>query len=229
MYDPAIGRWLSVDPKREFASGYLGMGNNPVSNTDPDGGEITDWYKNEKTGKTEWHVNNPGKGYTWIGNKDFSPDLDLIDRASLPKNFEFKAVSGGENLNFTHYGNGFVAQVKSYAMQGAPLDLPIGPGGGGKLLIKSFDDIIVGLSKIDVKQGYKYISKLDARSVYKSLRSNGYDLIHSAANQKVLSNPKTGEVIRFTKSNTGGYKGFDSAVKSIENTGKNLRVFFQNF
>ncbi|MFW5762116.1 MAG: RHS repeat-associated core domain-containing protein [Cyclobacteriaceae bacterium] len=37
MYDPVIGRWLSVDPARQFASPYLGMGNNPVSGVDPDG------------------------------------------------------------------------------------------------------------------------------------------------------------------------------------------------
>lgn len=38
QYDPVIGRWISVDPKREFYSAYVGMGNNPVNQTDPDGG-----------------------------------------------------------------------------------------------------------------------------------------------------------------------------------------------
>ncbi|RWU09945.1 RHS repeat domain-containing protein [Pedobacter chitinilyticus] len=38
MYDPAIGRWMSVDPYNEFWSSYVGMGNNPISTTDPDGG-----------------------------------------------------------------------------------------------------------------------------------------------------------------------------------------------
>ncbi|MBD0405126.1 RHS repeat-associated core domain-containing protein [Flammeovirga sp. EKP202] len=37
MYDPVIGRWLSVDPARQFASGYVAMGNNPVMGVDPDG------------------------------------------------------------------------------------------------------------------------------------------------------------------------------------------------
>jgi len=39
-YDPIVGRWLSTDPYREFASPYIGMGNNPVNYTDPDGGRI---------------------------------------------------------------------------------------------------------------------------------------------------------------------------------------------
>ncbi len=27
-YDPVIGRWMAVDPARQYASGYIGMGNN---------------------------------------------------------------------------------------------------------------------------------------------------------------------------------------------------------
>jgi RHS repeat-associated protein len=39
MYDSKIGRWLQYDPQGQFYSPYVGMGNNPVKNTDPDGGE----------------------------------------------------------------------------------------------------------------------------------------------------------------------------------------------
>lgn len=38
MYDARIGRWVSPDPYGQFSSGYVGMGNNPVNGTDPDGG-----------------------------------------------------------------------------------------------------------------------------------------------------------------------------------------------
>jgi RHS repeat-associated protein len=37
-YDPQIGRWTGADPYDEFASPYVGMGNDPVSNVDPSGG-----------------------------------------------------------------------------------------------------------------------------------------------------------------------------------------------
>jgi RHS repeat-associated protein len=37
MYDPALGRFNGVDPKSQFASPYVGMGNNPVLGVDPDG------------------------------------------------------------------------------------------------------------------------------------------------------------------------------------------------
>ena len=39
MYDSRIARWLQYDPKGEFWSPYIGMGNDPISKTDPDGGE----------------------------------------------------------------------------------------------------------------------------------------------------------------------------------------------
>lgn len=38
MYDARIGRWMSVDPYGQFASPYIGMGNNPQMSIDPDGG-----------------------------------------------------------------------------------------------------------------------------------------------------------------------------------------------
>jgi RHS repeat-associated protein len=37
-YDPQIGRFLQNDPYDQFASGYVGMGNDPVDNVDPSGG-----------------------------------------------------------------------------------------------------------------------------------------------------------------------------------------------
>ncbi|GGF27949.1 hypothetical protein GCM10011383_44570 [Hymenobacter cavernae] len=38
LYDARIGRWLSTDPEGQFDSPFVGMGNNPVSGTDSDGG-----------------------------------------------------------------------------------------------------------------------------------------------------------------------------------------------
>jgi RHS repeat-associated protein len=38
LYDSRIGRWTAPDPAGQFYSPYVGMGNNPVSNVDADGG-----------------------------------------------------------------------------------------------------------------------------------------------------------------------------------------------
>lgn len=48
LWDGRIGRWLSPDPYGQYASPYLGMGNNPVSRVDPDGGADGD------PGKGSW-------------------------------------------------------------------------------------------------------------------------------------------------------------------------------
>jgi RHS repeat-associated protein len=38
LWDGRLGRWLTVDPYSQYDSPYLGMGNNPLSMIDPDGG-----------------------------------------------------------------------------------------------------------------------------------------------------------------------------------------------
>ncbi|AZQ63926.1 hypothetical protein EI427_17345 [Flammeovirga pectinis] len=72
MYDPVIGRWMSVDPARQYASGYVGMGNNPVMGLDPDGRRKVYYNADGRwTGRTEnntfWHT-------LWHGNQKFVDD-----------------------------------------------------------------------------------------------------------------------------------------------------------
>ncbi|MCL9807673.1 hypothetical protein NAT51_19275 [Flavobacterium amniphilum] len=38
LWDGRLGRWLTVDPYGQYFLPYLGMGNNPISRIDPDGG-----------------------------------------------------------------------------------------------------------------------------------------------------------------------------------------------
>jgi len=65
MYDSRIGRWLSGDPKGQFSSPYMAMGNNPVNGTDPDGG----WWE-------EWNNERNGRG--WISNAGYDHMQGLI-------------------------------------------------------------------------------------------------------------------------------------------------------
>lgn len=52
-YDSAIGRWLTTDPYGQYHSPYVGMGNNPVSGIDADGG----WSEEgDPPNKNAWHV-----------------------------------------------------------------------------------------------------------------------------------------------------------------------------
>lgn len=56
QYDPVVGRWTSVDPERQYASPFVGMGNNPVSRIDPDGGF------------DEWNI-LPNGERVWVSDK----------------------------------------------------------------------------------------------------------------------------------------------------------------
>lgn len=68
LWDGRLGRWLSPDPYGQYASPYLGMGNNPLSLIDPDGGKTDDFYKNNTTGAIEWFDGSGAiDGYEHLG------------------------------------------------------------------------------------------------------------------------------------------------------------------
>ncbi len=49
LWDSRIGRWLTTDPAGQYSSPYLGMGNNPITHVDPDGGEDNPIYGSDGT------------------------------------------------------------------------------------------------------------------------------------------------------------------------------------
>jgi RHS repeat-associated protein len=52
MWDGRIGRWSSMDPAGQYASTYLGMGNNPVNGVDADGQK---WFRSKSNSSNfEW-------------------------------------------------------------------------------------------------------------------------------------------------------------------------------
>ena len=67
-YDNLIGRWTTKDPKGQYHSPYVGMGNNPVSGTDPDGGYSyfgALWRRLAYGGSGVMNRNLEGRGRTW--------------------------------------------------------------------------------------------------------------------------------------------------------------------
>ena len=74
MYDGRVGRWMTYDPKKQFANPYLGLGNNPFNGIDPDGGSFLNWYKNDLTGEVSWiEGSGPREGFTDLGADALSP------------------------------------------------------------------------------------------------------------------------------------------------------------
>lgn len=88
MWDARIGRWLTTDPAGQYSSPYLGMGNNPISRVDPDGG-------------LDWHYDNDGNLVS-----------DAGDNAQTLAKFKGISLSEAQNIIssegfFTDFNNSF--------------------------------------------------------------------------------------------------------------------------
>lgn len=104
LWDGRIGRWLSPDPYGQYASPYLGMGNNPIGLIDPDGGKTNDWYRNLDTGEYTWFDGSDKiDGYQHLGVTffDWNPikrnyawafDKDKVSDSTGPIVFNFGSL-----------------------------------------------------------------------------------------------------------------------------------------
>ncbi|NQX37567.1 RHS repeat-associated core domain-containing protein [Pedobacter steynii] len=110
MYDPEIGRWMSVDPAGQYSSPYLSMGNNPVNKVDPDGGYdfwhgFAKWLASGFSGKFKRAESGDRKGQYYISKvvNDHSPGEVNIIRA-----LDFGAGDHGGKF----YPNGTIASYE---------------------------------------------------------------------------------------------------------------------
>jgi RHS repeat-associated protein len=127
LWDGRLGRWLTVDPMHQYASPYLGMGNNPISRVDPNGGADG---ADGKPGKGFW-----GRLWSGIfggGNSEYK---------DIPKNDIAYSVQLNEVSlkGFNHISNG----VNSHLIGGLGLtgNYPIGSTTNGFLALpRDFGD-----------------------------------------------------------------------------------------
>lgn len=113
LWDGRIGRWLNPDPYRQYASPYLGMGNNPISRWDPDGGcdqpdSDCGWWK-----KLWYRVQ--GKGYLvdwWESiNEGYGKDVKW---SSVSKFEDYGFATSFGTYNYTNkYGLSWQVMIEN--------------------------------------------------------------------------------------------------------------------
>jgi|GEM_PF-4834085 hypothetical protein len=104
MYDSNVGRWLSKDPRHQYWSPYEGMGNNPISGTDPTGG----WDEEAPPGGgpvTRDQFGNPTSGNNLFSNANKTSSGSTGSNASTTNSV---AINGGEVANNVQTANDIV-------------------------------------------------------------------------------------------------------------------------
>lgn len=117
MYDPALGRWHSIDPIAEKyypISPYVYVANNPLKFVDPDGMRIDDYFNNNGeylgTDNAETDKIKVIDQNVWDDNKQVSADgIESIDHATGAANSTLHSESGlstEASLNvYSHYNS----------------------------------------------------------------------------------------------------------------------------
>lgn len=141
LYDPRINRWMSPDPKGEFHSPYLSMGNNWIRTIDPDGGSTDDVIYLDTDGNEIHRVAMDGPDIylqeTYAGGIQNGLNVGTFERINLTETFaSFDAqrspgrfrVDGALSLMQT-FDNGLTRTLDSWsALSGSRRLLPVPNG-----------------------------------------------------------------------------------------------------
>lgn len=143
-YDPQIGRFLQHDPYDQFASGYVGMGNDPGNMIDEDGGwsagaigavaggvigGVAGGLIANNNGGGFWGTVGGALGGALLGaGLGYAADMSWFNSASQTKNFftNFRAFYAGLIGKETVYEKSTIGKMFSgYGAAGCPKNIPI--------------------------------------------------------------------------------------------------------
>ncbi len=112
MYNSRLGRWFQPDPKGQFFSPYVGMGNNPVSGVDKDGGFLGTLIGAVLGGAIEGTDN-------WLNGKSFWEGAERgAIRGAIVGAVVDAAYTGGASLAVAGALGGFYSELADQAFFG---------------------------------------------------------------------------------------------------------------
>ena len=101
-YDPALGRWMNVDPLAEkypSMSPYIYCANNPIMFVDPDGRDLVIWYKMVTKNKSGEIIKTRDASFTYNGkNASAAPNSQFVKNVIEAHQYNVKN-GGGDNLD----------------------------------------------------------------------------------------------------------------------------------
>ncbi|MCB9427129.1 MAG: RHS repeat-associated core domain-containing protein [Flavobacteriales bacterium] len=144
LWDGRIGRWLTTDPYGQYHSPYLGMGNNPISRIDPDGGSTDDIIFRNNDGKELARIIMEGPDINVNIDTNYTTDKPIVINPSkiaaeenvfvsaIGLSFEYSGVVGGglefDNTYVFYLGGQNKGELHSYVSKGGGVGLDGGIG-----------------------------------------------------------------------------------------------------
>ena len=159
IYNPSLGRFLSVDPmaeEREWLTPYNFCTNNPINRVDPDGA-LDDWVQNNETGGYEWMDNitsadNTPEGYKYVGSQDADILKDLGLSYTFPEQTSNRIGYVAADVEMGRYAVNHLINVKAKSNVSISADVSYNLLENNRL-VKKFEGIKVSATVIGSNSG----------------------------------------------------------------------------
>ena len=209
-YDPALGRWMNIDPHAEnyfSISPYVSFANNPISFVDPTGRDISFWKLNNKTG--EWETAT----YEELDEKT-QKSLEAFAKTDIGNKFLGQFAKKGDKIGEVEFGAD--GEYSNHELAFGETNKWYKPDG--------FSDVESKNGKLVFEMGVNQASKRELNKVENLAMSNGHEaFIHMERYlDKLIEAFDAGDMARvdqIIKEEVKKTKGTESVRNIIDHSG----------
>ena len=224
LYDPRINRWLTTDPKGQYHSPYMAMGNNWMNGVDQDGAEYNPVYGSD--GAFRGYDKNGVGGDGIVFDGDFEGGMDL---SGFLDNGGAKFVADLNNIEmFRFAGKGlghlnrenFLNQLDQSTLRQNIFGLTY-PGGNnptrfnGKADYSSTPDDLSEYPAIGHDRRYDVLGVAGASGLFTDARAIGADYKFVSEELRIVATPYLPLITRIRAGALGVGLGISALPKTI--------------